>query len=1116
MEHSEKRLKAVPAGTRNDTNDRAVQGSQKKIFSLYAISFLFLAAVVVGFIWHDLGAEYLDTLAYWNVQLSGTADDRVRISGLWLNERRTDTLAVAESSGTLRLLTSGGKRSELAKVRQGVEHGMARIAADNGFLGGEVADRDCQIVAQTGLWPEMAQGVREACQAVQEAGGYRVDTFGMEQGHVWLSLSAPVMAEGPASSSAQITRRIVGSVVMVTENWRDIVPIFAAVSVPKMASETFVVWKKAGEAFIFSPLFKARGVESFFRRPLNRESFESRVAHAGDVAFGEFTNYRGQPVFGVARQMGMPGYSLARVVNRDEALSAYHRHRDLDWLVGALILLFLGSVMVAQHRHAAARDSAEKVRQQEALRDRDRRYRVLFESAGDGLFLMRGDQFVDCNQKALELFGCGREQLIGNTPYAFSPPQQPNGRDSQEAALEKIRLAREGQTLHFEWQHRRWDGTPVEAEVTLSRLEIAGEVHLLALVRDVTERKRTEQALKDSEERWRAVFENSAVGIALTDCISTQFQAVNLAFQKMVGYREDELRASTFMDITYEDDREPNRQLLSEVMEGRRQSFAMEKRYRRKDGSLIWVNLHVSLVPGTESIPRFSLAIVEDITERKQAETALQESDERLRSLFENATVGIYRTTPEGRILVANPALVEMLGYKSLEELVQLNLEEQGFESDHPRERFHERMARDGEVKGSEAVWKKQDGSVIFVRESARAMRGKDNRILYYDGFVEDITERKRAEMALRASDQRYKDFISHSHEGVWRVDLDEPIPINLPEEERLERLLRYGYIAECNLALARTFGFSSSEEMIGIRLRDLTSSSDQERLESFRSSVRGRFGSRTVELRGRDKAGNLKHLLRTEIPIVENGMLVNVWGITRDITELKQAEEELQRSFEQLRALAGRLQSIREEERKRVAREIHDQLGQALTAIKIDLSSLAHELPAGEGPQSNRASSLLKLVEESIRTVRRISTELRPGMLDDLGLVATIEWAGEDFQARTGTTCRMDLPQEDIAIDPERATAIFRIFQETLTNVARHADASEVKVRLAKEGGELTLEVHDNGKGISKDTLASGKSLGILGMRERAMLLGGELTIGGTPGNGTTVSVRIPEDRRT
>ena len=212
---------------------------------------------------------------------------------------------------------------------------------------------------------------------------------------------------------------------------------------------------------------------------------------------------------------------------------------------------------------------------------------------------------------------------------------------------------------------------------------------------------------------------------------------------------------------------------------------------------------------------------------------------------------------------------------------------------------------------------------------------------------------------------------------------------------------------------------------------------------------------------------------------------------------------------MEQLRALAARLQSVREEERKRVAREIHDQLGQVLTAVKIDLSAVVRELPAD---QANRTSSILKLVDETIQSVRRISTELRPGILDDLGLVDAVEWAGEDFEARTGTKCRLDLPEDDISVDPEQATAVFRIFQETLTNVARHADASQIEVRLAKDDRDLTLEVHDNGGGIPEDKLANGESLGILGMRERALLLGGEFTISGGPGEGTTVRVRIPE----
>jgi signal transduction histidine kinase len=227
-------------------------------------------------------------------------------------------------------------------------------------------------------------------------------------------------------------------------------------------------------------------------------------------------------------------------------------------------------------------------------------------------------------------------------------------------------------------------------------------------------------------------------------------------------------------------------------------------------------------------------------------------------------------------------------------------------------------------------------------------------------------------------------------------------------------------------------------------------------------------------------------------------------------IAVLTSMVDRLQQSFEQLRALAGRLQSIREEERKKMAREIHDELGQALTAIKIGLSSLMMALPEEQRP-SRRAESLMKLVDQTIETVRRISTELRPGILDHLGLVAAVEWAVEEFEARTGTKCRLDLPTDALTIDSERATAVFRILQETLTNVARHANASQVDLRLAREDGYLVLEVHDNGIGVAEEKLSAGGSLGILGMRERALLLGGQLILSSVHGKGTTVKVRIP-----
>jgi signal transduction histidine kinase len=226
-------------------------------------------------------------------------------------------------------------------------------------------------------------------------------------------------------------------------------------------------------------------------------------------------------------------------------------------------------------------------------------------------------------------------------------------------------------------------------------------------------------------------------------------------------------------------------------------------------------------------------------------------------------------------------------------------------------------------------------------------------------------------------------------------------------------------------------------------------------------------------------------------------------------IAVLTSMVDRLQRSFEQLRAFGARLQNVREEERRRIAREIHDDLGQALTAIKLTVSALLLALPEEYRP-SKRAESIVKLIDEAIASVRRIATELRPAILDDLGLVAAVEWAAEEFQARTGTTCRLNLSADSLTIDQERATAVFRILQEALTNVARHSGATQVEVRLAAEKDGLTLEVHDNGIGVEDERVSAPQSLGVQGMQERAVLLGGEFTIRAAPNNGTIVRVRI------
>jgi signal transduction histidine kinase len=229
---------------------------------------------------------------------------------------------------------------------------------------------------------------------------------------------------------------------------------------------------------------------------------------------------------------------------------------------------------------------------------------------------------------------------------------------------------------------------------------------------------------------------------------------------------------------------------------------------------------------------------------------------------------------------------------------------------------------------------------------------------------------------------------------------------------------------------------------------------------------------------------------------------------------ELLAANEALESSREQLRSFAAHLESVREEERARIAREIHDELGQALTALRIDLTRLASKPPADQADILQRAGEMLGIVDATIQSVRRISTELRPGLLDDLGLVAAIEWQTQEFESRTGIRCQLSVAGMDFALDRALGTTLFRIVQEALTNVARHAGATRVKVSLDGGGDRLRLAVRDNGRGISGAALTDRRSLGLMGMRERVKLRGGTLTITSPRGRGTTIVVEIPSVR--
>ncbi len=235
------------------------------------------------------------------------------------------------------------------------------------------------------------------------------------------------------------------------------------------------------------------------------------------------------------------------------------------------------------------------------------------------------------------------------------------------------------------------------------------------------------------------------------------------------------------------------------------------------------------------------------------------------------------------------------------------------------------------------------------------------------------------------------------------------------------------------------------------------------------------------------------------------------ILAVVHNISRRKQEEDELRRSQEQMRALSNRLLTLREEERARISRSIHDEIGQMLSGLKMDLAWLKRRLDPGQESLLDKTKAMSRLIDATIQAVRRVSTELRPGILDDLGLEAAVEWQLEEFQRRTDIRCSFSSDIKENALDAGVTTTAFRILQEALTNVVRHARASQVKVNLVTGATVLTLTIRDDGRGLTDSELDDPRSIGLLGMRERARMQGGRLEIQGSGGRGTTITLWLP-----
>jgi PAS domain S-box-containing protein len=327
-----------------------------------------------------------------------------------------------------------------------------------------------------------------------------------------------------------------------------------------------------------------------------------------------------------------------------------------------------------------------------------------------------------------------------------------------------------------------------------------------------------------------------------------------------------------------------------------------------------------------------------------------------------------------------------------------------------------------------------------------------------------------------------------------YAIVMLDPHGIVVSSNEGAEKILGYGPVDILNRHYCRFF----TNDDIQRRLpeRDLETAASWGRLEAEGWRLR--------------QDGSAYWTASVITPVKDrSGRLCGFSLVMRDVTEAKSSREELTRSEQQLRSLASHLHTVRENERSRIAREIHDELGQELTCLKMDVAWLQNNT-TNQPELEEKVAAMRRSVEQSLQSVRRISAELRPRVLDELGLAAAVEWHVQEFADRTGIHCVLPDPLADVTVDPERSTALYRILQEALTNVARHAGATRVDIDLREDDEGLLLQVRDNGCGIPADQ-GTRLSLGLFGMRERAIALGGRLTIDSSPGCGTIVRVRMP-----
>jgi PAS domain S-box-containing protein len=752
------------------------------------------------------------------------------------------------------------------------------------------------------------------------------------------------------------------------------------------------------------------------------------------------------------------------------------------------------------HAVGVLRDVTDREQALAAARESEARFRTLFNEAPDGMLVADPEtaHFVAGNRRMAEQLRCSESELttlgVGDIHPEADVPW------ILETFHRFHRLAERGHGEALDVPVKRRDGSLFIASITTFFITLDGRDYLVGSFRDVTDRKEVERALQEERRTLQLYLDNTPVITVVFD-VHGSVRMINRLGCELLGYSSEEVVGRNwFRDFVPAAFRDATRDQFSHCFRHRAcvcERIEIPVMTRTGQQRLIsWRNEVLESGDGTVDAV---LCTGEDVTERRRMEQDLQSTRERLELVVSSVPAVLYACAPDPSLAITfvGASLTDQFGMTADKVIGRSGL---WLDFAHPDDAPGIRAGVAGLFdKGRyqrEFRLRIAGDRVLWVENVLRLVRDAADQPLEVVGFLLDITERKQAEQALREREMSLNHAQAIANLGSWESNLESG------EEKWSDEVFRIlGYAPQV---------FVPKRDQMLERIHPADVDRVQGRLNAAVIGETG-FDIEFRVLRPNDEERFVR--ARGQILRDADGRSASVLGTLLDFTERKLAETKLEKSRQSLRELARHLQSVREEERAGIAREIHDELGQGLTALKIDVVRLRSRIGGREEDQAvaELIDSMLGSIDTTIDAVQRVMAELRPSILDDLGLVAAVEWQTEQFQQRTGIACTLELPDEETDLAQETKTALFRILQESLTNVARHSGATQVEVSMERRDRWLTLTVADNGKGISPLDLESNRSFGLLGMRERAQVSGGWIDIQGKPDGGSSVRVRIP-----